>query len=116
MDRYSDPQVRTKAIAKAKKWREDNPVRFKYLMKRHGKRNPEKKVARKKVENALKSGELTRPEFCDNCRDNCYVEGHHEDYSKPLDVEWLCRTCHYQIHRLNKVIKDQIQSLEKIMS
>jgi hypothetical protein len=26
------------------------------------------------------------------------VEKHHEDYSKPLEVFWLCRPCHKSIH------------------
>jgi hypothetical protein len=26
------------------------------------------------------------------------VHAHHEDYSRPLDVTWLCQKCHVQRH------------------
>lgn len=44
---------------------------------------------------ALRSGELVRADECERCgaRDTQIV-GHHEDYSKPLDVMWLCHPCH----------------------
>ena len=38
-------------------------------------------------------------------RENCQVCGgersemHHEDYSKPVEVMWLCRECHLMWHR-----------------
>ncbi len=34
-----------------------------------------------------------------SCRaTNAKVHAHHHDYSKPLDVEWLCKDCHWQQH------------------
>lgn len=37
------------------------------------------------------------PQPCREC--GGAAEMHHPDYSKPLEVEWLCRTCHLALHR-----------------
>lgn len=45
---------------------------------------------------AIKSGKLTRRP-CEKCG-TAKSEAHHEDYSKPFDVQWLCRQCHAALH------------------
>jgi hypothetical protein len=42
---------------------------------------------------------LVNPKICEKCGSDYYVQGHHEDYSKPLDVIWLCCKCHMKRHR-----------------
>lgn len=47
------------------------------------------------VANALKREELVRPSECESCgRNGIFIEAAHADYSRPLDVTWLCRQCH----------------------
>lgn len=48
--------------------------------------------------NALQSGKLIRPDNCSKCGVTGKIDGHHEDYSKPLEVIWLCKICHAEIH------------------
>lgn len=48
---------------------------------------------------ALREGLLIRPSCCSACGKRGKIDGHHADYSKPLDVEWLCRSCHTAVHR-----------------
>ena len=60
------------------------------------KRYPEKYTAHKKVARALKSGRLVRLP-CFICGDED-TQGHHPDYSSPLDVVWLCAELHSQCH------------------
>lgn len=59
-------------------------------------RYPEKVSARNRVASALKSGRLTK-EPCAMCGTTFMVEAHHEDYSKPLNVQWLCHCHHRQL-------------------
>jgi hypothetical protein len=66
--------------------------------------------AHAKVCNAVLSGKLRRPKRCSDCgvkptpkvtedgRTVTGIEGHHEDYDKPLEVEWLCSACHHARH------------------
>jgi hypothetical protein len=55
-----------------------------------------KSRARYQVLLAIKRGDLVR-EPCVRCGSTKLVEGHHHDYSKPLEVEWLCRACHLTV-------------------
>jgi hypothetical protein len=43
---------------------------------------------------AIKEGRLVRPLGCSECGREGDIEGHHEDYNKPLEVVWLCIQCH----------------------
>jgi replicative DNA helicase len=55
---------------------------------------PIRKRARRAVQSALERGELTKPEACERCDGKGEVGAHHRDYSRPLDVRWLCSGCH----------------------
>jgi len=55
------------------------------------------------VNRAIKNGALIKPSVCENCgKKDCRLEGHHEDYSMPLEVVWLCYTCHRKLHKIKK--------------
>lgn len=76
-------------------------------------RYPERHKARVAVRLAVKRGQLIRPSVCQSCQSADLVQAHHEDYNKPLDIQWLCSACHrradmarrmrHGIRRLNKV-------------
>lgn len=59
--------------------------------------NPEKRSAHKLVEMALLSKRLVK-QPCERC--GCEnVHAHHDDYSLPLDVTWLCPLHHAARHK-----------------
>ena len=60
--------------------------------------NPEKRDAWVAVSNAVANGYLVRPSACSICGCPCTPDAHHEDYSKPLDVVWMCHQCHVDYH------------------
>ena len=67
-------------------------------LRNYRKKNPEKHRAHQLVRNAINRGDLVRPSVCESCDQNGYIEGHHDDYSQPLVVRWLCAACHKQHH------------------
>jgi hypothetical protein len=62
------------------------------------KTNPKQKI-RQQVHDAVSTGRLIKPNNCEACGKVCNPHGHHRDYSKPLEVVWLCRACHFKEHR-----------------
>jgi len=51
--------------------------------------------ARSLANNARRDGKLI-PKPC-QCG-SIYVEMHHHDYSKPLEITWICQKCHLDLH------------------
>jgi hypothetical protein len=71
----------------------------------HRQRYPQKRQARLAVGYALKSGKLVKKP-CEVCG-SLLSEAHHPDYSKPLDVRWLCIKHHREADRLLRESKLQ---------
>lgn len=61
-------------------------------------RYPERRRAHQAVSEAVKRGELIRPDTCSKCGKKRKIIGHHNDYDNPLDILWLCISCSRQIH------------------
>ena len=59
--------------------------------------NPKATWAHAALRSGLKRGLLERRP-CEVCGDEP-ADGHHDDYSRPLDVRWLCRKHHKALHR-----------------
>ncbi len=59
---------------------------------------PQKHKARNTLNNAIRDGKLERLTYCEHCFREGLAEGHHPDYDKPLEVIWLCRGCHTELH------------------
>lgn len=63
--------------------------------------NPDRNMAHRAVFVAVRAGRLIKPENCSECGRAGRIHGHHEDYSRPLDVVWLCGRCHGKRHKKN---------------
>ena len=73
------------------------------------KRHPEKAFAERVLRIAVKYGVVKKPQSCSICKKRpprkSLVHGHHEDYSRPLDVIWCCHQCHADLHSSRRLPK-----------
>jgi hypothetical protein len=67
--------------------------------------NKIKDIAHQEVKKAINNKTLIRPSICSECHVSCIPHGHHDDYSKPLKVKWLCQKCHAELHSLRKAVQ-----------
>lgn len=87
-----------------KKIREYNRVYNQMWRKKYGyhneenskKRYPEKEYARAVTQLAIRHGQLKRKP-CEKCKSKL-SQAHHDDYTKPLQIRWLCSLHHKQYH------------------
>ena len=68
--------------------------------------NREKINAQASLNRYIRRGYITRLP-CQICGD-LKSQGHHEDYSRPLDVIWLCRKHHSEIHRKFNTLRQRL--------
>jgi hypothetical protein len=95
-----------KAKVKSKAWRKANPEKCRGYYEKYRAQNPEKAAAMWEVWNAKVRGKLVEPKCCADCGEAAKLDAHHEDYSKPLDVVWICRTCHAARHLKVREVAD----------
>jgi len=56
--------------------------------------------ANKKIYYLLKTKQIIKPS-CDLCESIENIEAHHNNYSEPFNITWLCSKCHSNIHNKN---------------
>ena len=92
---YKDIDKRREAGREAaRRYRERHPERVVESVMRS--RDPVKHLARAHVAYAKRTGKIT-PGVCDVCG-SANTEAHHINYTRPLDVQWLCRIHHAEAH------------------
>lgn len=77
----------------------------KLRIKEWSKKNPEKVTAHRLANSALKNGFIQIKNACEACGAESKLEMHHEDYSKPLKVKFLCKSCHRIVNWAGRMSK-----------
>lgn len=91
----------SEALSEYKKhWAEQNKDKTRAAKQRYIAQNPDKRFCHVALNNAVRDKKIMK-EPCEKCGEK-KSEAHHEDYSKPLEVLWLCRKCHARHHRKYK--------------
>jgi ribosomal protein S27AE len=85
-------------LAKDRLYRKKNAEKILASDRLYRLRYPERCAAKSAVQRAIRSGDLTRPQTCEVCGRSQKLQAHHEDYSRPLEVHWICSRCHMRHH------------------
>jgi len=95
-----NPLIRKKIAERRKIYVKENLEKIKSQVKRHQAKNRDKYLARQDLRRAVLRGKIIKPSICQNCNiEKDKIEGHHTDYSKRLEVIWLCKECHQNEHK-----------------
>lgn len=50
----------------------------------------------------VRTGVIKKQTICSDCGEEKPLQKHHENYSKPYQVIWLCQQCHSRLHSAKK--------------
>jgi hypothetical protein len=82
-ERSKLPHRRKHLIDNAQQWRIKNPLKY---------------HAHSILSNAIRDGKIIK-QPCEVCGSTYRIHGHHDDYYKPLGVNWLCAKHHAERHK-----------------
>ena len=91
-----------KMRAEKLKYRSENRQRYNESQKEWRKNNPSKAYAHELIRKKVGAGLLIKPNDCSCC--GVFTEtlhAHHDDYTQPLKIRWLCARCHSDWHKHN---------------
>jgi hypothetical protein len=100
------------AYDRARSARKERKEKVAEYQRRRRIRCPEKTRARNAVSNAIRDGRLKRRP-CVHCG-SLRVQAHHHDYSRPLDIVWVCFTCHRE-HEHGQHVEDPSKAREGVV-
>lgn len=104
---------RDKAYAAQRRWGKKNKKRLRELDVKSKAKHHDRVSARTHMNNAIYHGIVIRGDKCEDCGSTLNIQCHHFDYSKPLEVVWLCRKCHVLLHKnINRRLKEEDYSEE----
>lgn len=104
---YNKPEKRKRILSRNKKWYESHERNYKKINEyghKYRMNNKDKIKCRSLLNYAIKKNKIIRPKKCSNCGKSGRIIAHHDDYSKPFDVIWLCSKCHVNLHK-NRLLK-----------
>lgn len=105
-ERYLNNLERSRELgrARSKRYMQTEKGKAKHIeaTEKYVEENREKIRAQSKVRKAIKSGKIIKPLNCEVCGLSKALQGHHEDYSKPLQVIWMCAKCHIYHHHKHR--------------
>jgi hypothetical protein len=79
---------------KVKQWRQANPDKKERQNRIWVETHPAEYKAHNILNAAVRDGKIHKLPWCEKCGEYGDIQGHHCDYSKPLEVIWLCSKCH----------------------
>lgn len=98
-----DPAYAERQREASRRWKREHPVaRQEYEKRKYAEGSLR---ARRILQRAVMKGHVIKPKKCENCGVVTELHGHHSDYTRPLDVIWLCKGCHSKKHHDNGLVE-----------
>ena len=98
----ADPEYRKKHAEYYRKWYakygRKRAKNYSEIINLWAKINPESARISHLVQYAIKVGKIKKSNICETCKEKRKLVAHHEDYNFPFKINWLCYSCHKNLH------------------